>query len=254
MGRGPDVAVGRAHGDAERVRDLGGAVGLVVADQTGKDREARGVRRRPGLGSPVVGIEIEDGAAVRLPPVGRGVPVGRAGFVEQPVVAIDDEQMPIAVRAATGNGSLDVAGLRLRFGRDRVSRGPSWCAIVALVPVRGPHGRDEGLIAGDNDVGNAVGRRPEVRVQAARRGGVAADAAADEVDVPGRRRIDRGAADIEVPPVRSREYLPPVERFGQRGRKRRRQKSHGRSDQRRREEACTHCYVLCRYSFHAAAK
>ena len=44
--RRPHVeAVGRAHRDAERVGDLAGAVDLVVAHQTGQDRQAR--RHRP---------------------------------------------------------------------------------------------------------------------------------------------------------------------------------------------------------------
>ena len=91
------VAVGRAHRHAEGVLDVGdgGVVRLVVADQAGKDGEARGVRGRPSLGTPVVGLHVPEGAAARLPAPAVGVVVHGVELVEVLVVPVDDDQVAV---------------------------------------------------------------------------------------------------------------------------------------------------------------
>ena len=63
------VAVGRAHGDPERMADVGErrVPRLVVADEAREDREAGRVGRRPRVGPPVVRVHVEERAGARVP-------------------------------------------------------------------------------------------------------------------------------------------------------------------------------------------
>ena len=212
MRGGPVVAVRRSRGHAERVRDLGGAVRLVVTNQSGEDREAGGIGRRPALGTPVAPAQVEHRAAVRLPPRQRRVPARRAGLVQQPVVAIDDQEMTIAAGAAARNAPFDVVRLRLRFFRNRIAGRTPRRPGIALAAVRRPRRLHERLIAGHDDVRNAVRRRPEIRMDLPRRARTRRGPPADEIDERRRLRIERRGADVLVPPVRRREHLPSGQR------------------------------------------
>jgi hypothetical protein len=122
--------------------------------------------------------------------------------------------MAIAVEPAAGDGPLDVTGGRPRFHRDRVAERAARRAFVTLVAVGRPRRPHERLIAGHDDVGDAVRGGPEVGVRPSRRAGVGAGAAADEVDVGGGTGVERRAADVEVPPVGVGKDLTPAKRSG----------------------------------------
>src|SRR6185436_20569513 len=180
MGRRPDRAVRRADGDPERVPDWT-THRLIVADEAGKNREPRRVRRGPALRTPDVGREIEHRAGVGFPALRAAVPPRGEELVQAPAIAIDDEQVAIAARPAARRAAFDEAGLCRRGRRDRIS-GLTGEATVALVAIRDEGHRDARLAAADADVWNAVRRRSEVRMRRAR--------PADEVDVRARLRID----------------------------------------------------------------
>ena len=85
VARGPHVAVGRARGDAERVRDRSGGGDLVVTHEAGEDREAGGVGGGPAVGAPRVGREVERGARAGFPARVGGVPACGPGLEEEPM-------------------------------------------------------------------------------------------------------------------------------------------------------------------------
>src|SRR6185369_15694827 len=114
---------------------------LLVAHQSRENRETRGVGRGPAGGAKRIGIEVEDGAGAGSPAsVSR---IGGIELVQFPVVAIDDQDVPVAgTPRATFDG---------RIGRDRV--GPR-ITLVRVVEGDGALGRRPAHY----DVGNAVGR------------------------------------------------------------------------------------------------
>jgi hypothetical protein len=62
--------------------------------------------------------------------------VRRGQLEQQPPIAIDDQQMPVAARAAAGKASLDVIRIRRRGIRNRVSaemKAADFGSIGALV-------------------------------------------------------------------------------------------------------------------------
>ena len=133
-------------------------------------------------------------------------------FVQQPAIAIDQQQVPVARRAAAGHAALDVVVLGARFDGNRVA-GQSRRAAVALAAVAHERQRHARLIAGHDDVRDAVGMRSEIGVQPADRGGVRRRPAADPADQLSRTRVDRRAADVHVPPVVDRKHTTAGERL-----------------------------------------
>ncbi len=205
MRRGPDMAVGRADGDPQRVPDRT-THRFVVANQAGKNREPRRVRRRPALGTTGVGGEIEDRAGVGFPALGAAVPPRGEQLEQPPAIAIDDEQVAIAARPAARHSAFDEVRLRRRDRRNRISGLPAEAA-VAFAAIRDEGHRDARLTAADADIRDPVRRRSEVRMRRAR--------AADEVDVGARLRIDGRVRDVEIPPVVGREERPAAKVVGQ---------------------------------------
>ena len=212
----PDEAIGRAGRDAECVRDFPGPEDLVVSHETGKNRQAGGIRRRPPFRPAVVRREIEDRARSGFPPRQRAVPPRLERLVQQPPVAIDDEQMAVAGRATAGHVTFDVVRLRPRFNRDGIAR-ETRRAAVAFAPVRHKGQRHARLVRADHDVRDAIRGRTEIGVEGADSGSVRRRAPADPGDQLCGARIEGGAADIEVPPVRHREHARPAERLEQNG-------------------------------------
>ena len=116
-----DVPVGVAHGEPERVPDLVGPVDLVVAHEARQDREPAGVGGSPALRPAVVGVQVEEGARVRLPL--RAVPPDVVELVEIPVVAVDDQHVAIDVARVvdvSGVAALDPVRLRDRRVGNRI--------------------------------------------------------------------------------------------------------------------------------------
>ena len=218
MRRRPHVTVRGTRGDAEGVPDLTGRH-LVVAHEAGKDRETGGVGRRPLLGAARVRRQIEYGTGARVPAACRGVPRRGKRLVEQPAIAIDDEQMAVTRRATAGLSPFDVVRRRPGFignGVTRQSLDPGITFIVVSECDRHPR-----LAAGDDDVGDAVWRWPEVGMEPANGGRASRGPAADPGDQLIGARVDRGGGNVLIPPVRQRKHLPSGERLEQHGRRRR---------------------------------
>jgi hypothetical protein len=118
----------------------------------------------------------------------------------------------IAGGSASRNSAFDVVRLRPRFVRNRIARqaGRTRIAFTAVLHERHRHSR---LIAGDDDVGNAVGGRAEIRVQSPDGPRIGGGPAADPVDQLGRPRVDRCDADVGVPPVARGKHLAPQQRL-----------------------------------------
>ncbi len=154
-------------------------------------------------------VEREHRARAGLPSAARGVPVERVQLVEDPVVAIDDEHVPIAVRVEPRPGSPPSIQprLRLRLLGNRIAGRTARRAGVALLAVVDERHRHERLAAGHDDVRDPVdgvwigwiaGRAAPVGMQPA--------CAADVIDERLAVRIDRRLADVEVPPVVGRQH------------------------------------------------
>ena len=101
--------------------DLASPEDLVVPDEAGQDRQARGVGRRPALGTPAVRVQVEEraGAGVPLAAVEEDV----VELIQVAPIAIDDEQVAIAAAAPVdvpGLAALDPVRLGDRFVRNRI--------------------------------------------------------------------------------------------------------------------------------------
>ncbi|MEA2417227.1 MAG: hypothetical protein QOI58_3884 [Thermoanaerobaculia bacterium] len=206
-----NVAVRVTNGDAKRVADRNAAVHLVVADQSRKDRQPRGVGARPALGTACVRIERERCAGACRPV--RSGPVQRVELVQHPVVAIDEQHVPVAigVRIVARQSAFDPLLLRLRLLGDRIARRTSRRGDVAFNVVVEGHGKQR-LRAGDDDERHPVDRRRGIAAVAAEIGMHAAGRA-DVGDECAAVRIDRRRADVRVPPVAGRKER---ERLGKR--------------------------------------
>ncbi len=204
--RRPHVAVGRTHRHPEGMSNRLGAEQLVVARKPGQDGQPGRVGTGPAVGPAVVARHVEHGARLGFPPVLAAVPMSAVQLVEKPVVAVDEDQVPVAPGVDIARlAALDVARRGPGRGRNRVAGRASRRAIVALVTVRHPGDRDEGLGArhadvwhpvGRRGIGRVVGRRPPVRVDAL---------VADPGDVGRAVGIEGCLADVDVPPVVGRE-------------------------------------------------
>ena len=172
------VCAARCH--AQCVVDAA-AAGLVETDQSRQNGKTSGIGRRPSLGPPAVGREIEHGARPGFPSPARIVPTGGVQFVEHPPLAIDDEHVPVAIGAAARLAALDVVPLRFCRRGNRIA---TLAAIsrVALGAVCDEGDRHARLSGSHTHVWNAVRRRPEVGMQPA--------IAPDKTDVRARPRID----------------------------------------------------------------
>src|SRR5438094_10226125 len=97
MRSGIDVAVGCAHGNAERVTDIRDRriPRIVIANEPGKDREAGGVRRGPSVRSPIVRLHIEKRTGAGKPLGVRGVVPDVVELVQILVRAVYDDKMAI---------------------------------------------------------------------------------------------------------------------------------------------------------------
>ena len=161
--RRPHVSIRRPCGEAKRMRDLGGAVDVLIAHEAGKDREPGSVSGCPGVRPPAVDAQIEDRARAGIPSSSCRIPARREELVEHRAIAIDDEEMSIAGRATARNVTFDKVRLRPRFIRYRIARQPrNACVALGSVLKGDRHSR---LIAGHDYVRNAVRRRPEVRMK-----------------------------------------------------------------------------------------
>ena len=181
--------------------DLVGPESLVITNQSGQDRQARGIRGRPALGPPAVGVEIEECPRARLP--ARAGPAQVEQLVEVPVVAVHDQHVPIAGRPGISRGAaLDPErfcnGL-YRNGIERKALARGVVHTIALFVIVEDHGH-LGLVGAHDHERHAVdavddsGIEPaEIGMQTVRR--------ANEVDEVAGTRIHRGRADIEIPPV-----------------------------------------------------
>ena len=77
------------HREANRVRDQTLLENLVIAHQSGKDRQPGGIRGSPARRSQGIRIQVKDGPAVRFP---TGAVVERervTEFVEFPGIAVE---------------------------------------------------------------------------------------------------------------------------------------------------------------------
>ena len=180
--------------------DRVGAVHLVVAHQTRENRESGGVGARPGVRSARIRIEREDCPGAGLPSVQRRVPVRGVQLVQHTGIAVDHQQVPVAVRVRViaGETAFDPLLLRLRLVWNWI---PAVIALVVRFDERDVHLR---LRAVGDDVRDPVDRRArvaavtaEIRMHPARR--------TDERDERRALRIDRSAADVGVPPVVERK-------------------------------------------------
>src|SRR2546425_4266245 len=97
MRGGVDVSVGRPHRDAKRVADLTRTEYLVVPHESGQYGESRRVCRRPPLRASGVGVQVEKCAGSREPPA--AVVKHIVEFVQEPPVAVDDEEVAVAAAA-----------------------------------------------------------------------------------------------------------------------------------------------------------
>src|SRR5207244_2535291 len=87
---------GPAGGECQRVANLALLNCLVVAGETGEDRQARCGGRSPPVRPRRAGYEIEDRAGVRAKPGARGVRVVR--LIDPALVAHEDGRVPVFVR------------------------------------------------------------------------------------------------------------------------------------------------------------
>ena len=115
----PDVAVRRAHGDAKRVADFAAAM-------------ASSYRASPGrIARPAASADVQPSGRRALlyrsntapePASQRSVvPSGGKQLEQHPAVAIDDNEVAIAARAAAGDGAFDVIRLRARLVGNRIA-------------------------------------------------------------------------------------------------------------------------------------
>src|SRR5262249_21617227 len=88
-------------------------------------------------------------------------------------------------------------------------------------------------------------------VHFAGRGGIARRAAADEVDIGGGVRVERGLADVNVPPVVGRKDRPPRKRAAKNGRQRGRNRRYHTREKRRRQQTSAHVNLTTGFTFHA---
>ena len=195
-GRPDEGRIGGLGGHADGVGD-GARLHLVVAHQTGEDREARRVGRRPAAGPQGVGLEVPDRPRARRR--ARRAVLGVVELVQGAGGRVDHEGVAVAGRLGPsfyGGG-----------GPERVR---------ARVALRGVLEGDvhQGLGGRHHRVGNAVGgagvaRGTEVRVQV---GGGAVHAG----HPLGAVGVDRQLRDVRVPHVVGREH-GTVRRTRQRG-------------------------------------
>ena len=156
---GKDVAVGRAHRDAKGVADR---IGCRTPRRSAPGPEGSpGPRRRRSSSPPDAARSSRAGTSRPSPPsICAAGPVQRVELVEDPVVAIDDQHVPVAVgvRIVAGQPALDPLLLRLRLVGDRIAGRTAGRGDVALVVVVERH-RQERLRAGHDDVRHPVDRR-----------------------------------------------------------------------------------------------
>ena len=184
--------------------DLSRPVHLVVTDEARKDREPGRVRGSPGLRAPAVLLQVPRRAGAAAPLARGGVPLELVELVENPVVGVEDEHVPVAADVRVARlAPLDPVDLRLRLVGDRVEGSPLHrreVDTVALIPVL-ERDRLLRLAARDGAERDAVdpdgaGIAAEVRMERD---------VADPGDERRGPRIDRSAGDVEVPPVRGGE-------------------------------------------------
>src|SRR5258707_691015 len=118
MGCWPHRSVCLPHGYAKGVADGLAARRFVISHETRQDRETGGVSGGPSIGTSIVSRQVEDRAGVGRPVSSRFVPLRGVELEEQGAIAIDDEEMTIAARAAAWRSAFDEIGLPLRIVRD----------------------------------------------------------------------------------------------------------------------------------------
>ena len=156
---------------------------VLVAGEAGQDRQAGGVGRRPAGRAELVRAEVEDRARAGPPAAARGRVEGEE-LVELAAVAVDDQRVPVAVRAA--------AALDRDVRRDRVR------ALVRLVRVLERDARLRLRAADDRDRDPDRPALPEPGAEV----GVHVVVDADRRDDPGGVGSDRQLVDALVPRAR----------------------------------------------------
>ena len=180
MPRRVDVGPARTrHGDPEGMANRP-VPGLVVARKARKDRQPGGVGGGPAPWSQVVGAQVPDGARSGAPASAAVDRIGGVELVETAAAAVDDQDMPVAVRATPA--------LDPHVARDRVA------APVGLIRV-GEADRHPSLAPRD-DVVRDPDRCPLIEAGA-------------EVGVQVRRQAD-AADDLRRAWVRGQPVHPPV--------------------------------------------
>jgi hypothetical protein len=163
--------------EAQGVPD-GSRPNLVVADESRKNGQARGVGRRPAVGTQRVRSQVEDGTGVGVP----------ASSAEARGVHLVEPAGPLLQREHVAVGP----ALHGRVGRDRVGTG------IGLVGF-GEHDRQLRLGGGHHDVGHPVARvGAEV--------GMEMQIRADGGDVGARSIVDGVGGDVAVPGVVGRKH------------------------------------------------
>src|SRR4051812_30338152 len=127
--------------EAEGVRNRSLFDDFIVADQAGENGQSGGIGRRPSRRTEPVGVQVEDGAAAGCPT--SDVAMGMEQLEESPVVAIDNQDMPVAL---TVGSPFDRC-----VKRDRVG------SRFTLRRVFDKLDRDPGLRTRDDHVREAVG-------------------------------------------------------------------------------------------------
>ena len=170
MPRRRDVRLpGPLHREAQRVVDGAGA-DFVVPSEPRKDRQSRRIGGGPTRRPERIRIQVEDRPRARRPAVARSGRVGCVQLVQDPVVPVDDQDVPVAAaRASAFDRRVGGDGVRPRValvgvveGHRHLRRRPRHHdvrdAVVGLggSPVGMQAGREPD--AGDEDVGRGVNR------------------------------------------------------------------------------------------------
>src|SRR5438552_5565940 len=193
MRRWEDVAICASYSEPKRVADRLSAERLVVADESRKNGKACGVRACPTVRPSRVRVKWKHRSRSCLPPPAR--PSQCVKLVKNPIVAVNDQHVTVAVRIriVAGGSPLDPLLLRLCLLRDRIW---AWIALIGVVE-RHRHTR---LRCRHDDVGKAVDWRRDVAAVAAEVG-LQLSGRADVINEGSTVRINRSTTDVRVQPV-----------------------------------------------------
>lgn len=168
--------------------------GLIVPDETGENRQTRGIGGSPSEGTLRVILQIPDGRGAYVPST-VGIQARAIEFIEPAIVVVQDED--VAVTGAGIRVALDVGVRRNGHG-----------AGIAFVAVGVKEDVHRGLQSADDRIGNT---HVAAMMFARAKIGVERDGRADEADVGIGVGIDGCSGDVLIPGVVGGEGAEAVE-------------------------------------------